>query len=83
MSSKIGGQKMSQKKSCSFHTKSKNGKNIGGTAAFLKLSSQQGGIDNLLHKIATTAYEQGRKEGAEKTADIILSNLKKGGKIER
>lgn len=64
------------KKTCSFHCKSKNGRNISGTAAFLHLASENGGIDSLLHKIAINAYEQGIKEGVNKVTHLIKLNLK-------
>lgn len=65
------------KKTCSFHSKTNDGKEIYGTAAFLHLSSQNGGIDNVLKEIATTAYEAGVKEGAKQATDIVSSLFSK------
>lgn len=59
------------KKSCFFRSTSKDGKSLYGTAVFLRLSSQNGGIDNLLKKIAADAFQS----GVEQATKMILSKF--------
>ncbi len=48
-------KKRKEKRPCSFVTVDKNGNKLGGTAAFLKIAKENGGIDNFISSIAFDA----------------------------